>query len=88
MRRRMGPSRVPSWGRWRSLGRLWYGSARQVEEAVIAVLHILEHLEQERFPVTSRLFPLERGLLTGLGVTELLLEQSDHVQVDIRRIQF
>ena len=47
------------------------------------MLHVLEHLEQERFPLASRLFPFERRLFAGLGFRELLLEYGGHVQVDV-----
>jgi hypothetical protein len=50
------------------------------------VLHLLEHLQQERFAVTSRLFPLQRRLFARLGFIELLLEHGDHVQRDVKRV--
>ena len=62
--------------------------AGHVEEPVVAVLHVLEHLEQEGFPLTGRLFPLTGRLFPRLGAFELLLEQGDHVQVDVQRVNF
>jgi len=61
--------------------------AWHVEETVIAVLHVLEHLEEECFTVAGTLFPLQRGLFPGLCFTELLLEQDEHVLVDVKRVQ-
>jgi hypothetical protein len=39
-----------------------WGSAGRVEEPVIAVLHLLEHLEQERFAFTGSLSALSSFL--------------------------
>ena len=72
-------------------------TAGQVEKAVIPVLHVLEHLEQERleqerleqerFTFTSGLGAVARFLLPRLGFRELLFEEGDHVHVDVKRVQ-
>ena len=62
-------------------------AAGHVEETVIALLHLLDPLEQEGFPVAGGLFALQRGLFPCLGLTELLLEQHNHVLVDVQRVQ-
>jgi hypothetical protein len=51
------------------------------------VLHLLDHLEEEGFPVAGRFFPIEGRLFACLRLAELVLEQRDHIQVDVQRVQ-
>jgi hypothetical protein len=60
--------------------------AGQVEEAVVAVLHVLEHGQEGLFPGPCDPFPLQGGLFPGLGVAELLFQEGDHVKVDVQRV--
>jgi len=47
---------------WSILVRLWWGRAGGIEKAVIPMLHVLEHLEQERFTFASSLRALSSFL--------------------------
>jgi hypothetical protein len=77
-------------GSWGILGAFWHGrgwdTAGHVEETVIPLLTLLEHLQQEVFSGAGNSFPFERGLLPCLGFAELLLEHGDHVHVDVKRV--
>jgi hypothetical protein len=74
------------------------GTAGHVEEAVIAVLHVLKHVEQQVFPVPCGLvlfacfaFTLHGGLCVHLGCFELLTQhialQAQHVALLLRCTQ-
>src|SRR5262249_11080163 len=67
---------------WRD--RYGHRLAWRVEETVVPVLHVLEHLEQKRFPVSGNFFSLEGSLLSCLGFGELPLEHVNHVHVDVK----
>jgi hypothetical protein len=69
-------------GAWGLLGRCWGCRAGQVEEAVVALLHLLHHPQQEGFTVPRSLalfagflFPRHGGVLTGQCGFELAAQQ-------------
>lgn len=70
-------------GHWCRRQRAW-----GLQEAVVAYALGLGHLPQERFTFAGTLFALACGLFPRLGITELLLEQRDHVKVDVKRVNF
>jgi len=63
-------------GSWAVLGRFLGCRAGHVEEAVVAVLHLLHHVEQERFTFT-------RGVFVGVGVVEFVTQHLDLSEQDV-----
>src|SRR5262249_23180221 len=69
-------------GSWGLLGAPGGGGAGQGEEAIVALLHLLHHAQQERFTFpcglgffTRFLFPCHRSVLAGLRGFQLTAQQ-------------
>jgi hypothetical protein len=73
-------------GSWGLLGARW-GRAGDVEQAVVALLHVLHHLEEDRFPLAGVVFTFKRRLFSRLGVGQLPLERVQHVTVDVQGVK-
>jgi hypothetical protein len=63
-----------------------WGRAGLIEQAVVALLHVLEHLEEHGFPLAGVAFALQRRLFPRLGFGQLTLERVQHVMVDVHDV--
>ena len=58
-----------------------------VEEPVVAVLHVLDHLEEQGFALAGVAFPLQRRLFPCLGLCDLTCEHVQHLSIDVQHVK-